>query len=204
MQAEGEFAVGERLGRDAEEERHLIQAAQRGDLSAFDSLVDLHVHKVASVVGRFLQDPNDAEDALQETFVRAFQSLRGFRGEASVRTWLIRIAINVCKSRCGGFWSRRVCLRDGSAHFYAETADARRLAETALLHGEWEDTLRRQLGQLPDTLRLPIILHFFEDLSGAEIAAVLGWKESTVWSRIYAGCRRLRQRLALLQEETES
>jgi RNA polymerase sigma-70 factor, ECF subfamily len=137
---------------------------------------------------------------VQETFVRAFENLRGFRGDASVRTWLIRIAVNLCKNRRGEYWRRRVTLTGDDAALHPEAAGARTLAEAALLQGEWEGALRAAMQQLPDRHRLPILLHFFEDLSGAEIAAVLGWNESTVWSRIYAGCRALRKKLASYQE----
>jgi RNA polymerase sigma-70 factor (ECF subfamily) len=217
MQIGGEIAVKQQTGRLAgdgaeaecggappgplpEEERRWVRAALAGDLAAFDALVDRHWRKVASVVGRFLTDANDVEDAVQETFVRAFESLRGFRGDASVRTWLIRIAVNLCKNRRGEFWRRRVTLTDDDAALHAEAAGARTLAEAALLQGEWERALRAAMQQLPDRQRLPLLLHFFEDLSGAEIAAVLGWNESTVWSRIYAGCRALRKKLASYRE----
>jgi RNA polymerase sigma-70 factor, ECF subfamily len=217
MRIGGEIAVEQRPGRLAddgaeaecvraprgplpEEERRWVRAALEGDLAAFDALVSRHWRKVASVVGRFLPDANDVEDVVQETFVRAFENLRGFRGDASVRTWLIRIAVNLCKNRRGEYWRRRVTLTGDDAALRAEAPGERMLADAALLQGEWERALHAALQQLPDRQRLPLLLHFFEDLSGAEIAAVLGWNESTVWSRIYAGCRALRKKLASYRE----
>ena len=97
------------------EERRWVRATLDGDRVAFDSLVERHWRKIASVVGRFLSDPNDVEDTVQETFVRAYEHLRHFRGEASVRTWLIRIAVNLCKTRLSEFWHRRVSLTDDPA-----------------------------------------------------------------------------------------
>jgi RNA polymerase sigma factor (sigma-70 family) len=199
MQWGGEIAVG---GRPAfhsaaeAEERAWVRATLAGDPAAFDRIVERHWRKVASVVGRFLGDPNDVEDTVQETFVRAFQSLRGFRGEASVQTWLLRIAVNLCKSRRSEYWRRRVQLLEAEPACFSEPAATAALAEGLMLQAEWEHALRGALARLPDRLRLPIVLHFFEDLTGAEIAQVLGWNQSTVWSRIYAGCRRLRQSLA--------
>jgi RNA polymerase sigma-70 factor (ECF subfamily) len=178
------------------EERRWVQATLDGDRAAFDSLVERHWWKIASVAGRFLSDPNDVEDTVQETFVRAYEHLRHFRGEASVRTWLIRIAVNLCKARRSGFWHRRVSLTDDPAALDLQPADAQTPAEAVLLQAEWEQVLGDALQRLPDHLRLPIILHFFEELTGAEIAAVLGWNQSTVWTRIYAGCRQLRKNLA--------
>jgi RNA polymerase sigma-70 factor (ECF subfamily) len=197
MRTVGEMAVPGRRKRAADngagdEEQRLVRAAWEGDHSAFDALVQRHWRKIASVVGQFLDDPNDVEDATQETFVRAYENLRGFRGEASLRTWLIRIAVNVCRNKRGEFWRRRVSLEGDDATLHGEPADAKRLAEAAMCR----DDLRRAVHRLPEKLRLPIVLHFFEELSGAETAAILGWKESTVWSRIYAGCRELRNQLA--------
>jgi RNA polymerase sigma factor (sigma-70 family) len=201
----GEMAVApwwEPAPADAadDEERRWVRATLDGDRTAFDRLVERHWRKVSSLVGRFLTDPNDVEDTVQETFVRAFQNLRGFRGEASVRTWLLRIALNTCRSRRGEFWRRRVSLVDDHRLLDLETPGAYALAEAVLLQAEWEHALRAALGRLPDRLRIPIILHFFEDLSGAEIAAILGWNQSTVWSRIYAGCRQLRRALVDYRE----
>ncbi len=178
------------------EERRWVQATLDGDHAAFDSLVERHWRKIASVAGRFLTDPNDVEDTVQETFVRAYQHLRHFRGEASVRTWLIRIAVNLCKARLSGFWHRRVSLTDDLAALDSPPAGAQIPAEALLLQAEWEQELGDALQRLPDNLRLPIVLHFFEELTGAEIAAVLGWNQSTVWTRIYAGCRQLRKNLS--------
>jgi RNA polymerase sigma-70 factor, ECF subfamily len=196
--AGGEVAVAhwpERAPADAldDEERRWVRATLDGDRAAFDRLVERHWPKVASVVGRFLADPNDVDDTVQETFVRAFEGLRGFRGEASVRTWLLRIALNVCRRKRSEFWRRRVLLTDDEAAFEGAAVGA--LTQTLLLQSEWERSLRGALRRLPEKLRLPIVLHFFEDLTGAEIAAVLGCNPSTVWSRIYAGCRLLRKSL---------
>jgi RNA polymerase sigma-70 factor (ECF subfamily) len=210
----GEITIGRRSGGDhstrafadesrgvpleevaAADESRWLQQAREGDAEAFERLVNLHGSKVASVVARLLGDPNDAADAVQETFLRAFQGLRRFRGEASVRTWLIQIAVNVCKSQRAAFWRRRVTLGEDALAQAADPVDLPELAAAAVLQRDRQAALRRALQELPETLRLPILLHFYEDLTGAEIARVLGWNESTVWSRIYAGCRKLRKRL---------
>src|SRR5690349_5826299 len=100
MHLSGEIVVEPwpRRGCDPEELR-LVQAALGGDRSAFEVLVARHTRQVCSVVRRFLSDPSEQEDVVQETFVRAYERLRGFRGEASLRTWFIRIAINLCRRR---------------------------------------------------------------------------------------------------------
>lgn len=176
---------------DGEDER-LWRAAVAGDDRAFEALVSRHGAKIAAVAARILNNPHDVEDVVQETFVRAFARRHRSPGVACVRAWLLRIAINLCKSKRRGFWWRRIWLTEDVEPFAAAAADPQALAEQALLQREVEQAVQR----LPETLRLPFVLRFFEELSGKEIAAVLGWKESTVWTRIYAARRELKQRLA--------
>ena len=177
----------------ADEERTLVEAASAGDDHAFDTLVDLHWRKIASIASRFLQDPHEAEDVVQETFIRAFERLKSFRGQSGFQTWLIRIAINQCKNRQQSFWKRRVFLQPEETSHTEPSSDSG--GEAALMQGEASRAVQNAVRKLPEKYRLPIVLHYFEDLTGAEVAAVLGWKESLVWSRIYAGYRELRKRL---------
>jgi RNA polymerase sigma-70 factor, ECF subfamily len=182
------------LMADAADERRLVQAALSGEFSAFDALVERHWRKVASVVRHFLPDADEADDAVQETFVKAFQRLRDFRGEASVQTWLIRIAINLCKNRRQSFWKRKVTLFEGADEELLPGSLA--AGEEVMLQGQQTGAIRAAVSRLPDKYRLPIILHYFEGLTGAEVAAVIGCKESAVWSRIYTGCRGLKKQLS--------
>ncbi|HLK58793.1 MAG TPA: RNA polymerase sigma factor [Chthonomonadaceae bacterium] len=182
-----------------EEERRLVEAALGGDYSAFDTLVERHWRKVASVAGRLLQDANEAEDVVQETFIRAFESLKSFRGQAGFQTWLIRITINQCKNRRQTWWKRRVLLHEPD-QTPTHIPSPEQGGETVVLQEEQAKAVQSAVRQLPEKYRLPIVLHYFEELTGAEIAAVLGWKESLVWSRIYSGYRELRKRLAAWQE----
>jgi RNA polymerase sigma-70 factor (ECF subfamily) len=181
------------------EDHLLVESALGGDYSAFDTLVERHWRKVASVAGRFLQDSNEAEDVVQETFIRAFESLQTFRGQAGFQTWLIRITINQCKNRQQTWWKRRVMLHEPNLP-PAHSSSHQPGSEKIVLQDEKSRAVQNAVRQLPEKYRLPIVLHYFEDLTGAEVAAVLGWKESLVWSRIYAGYRELRKRLTDWQE----
>lgn len=198
MQAGGEALVEGAVRPGSDDPDHLlVRAALAGDGAAFDSLVDRHWRKVASVAARFLDDPNEVEDAVQETFIQAFTHLRGFRGRATVRTWLLRIAANVCRNRRRSPWKRRVTLSDVPPEGEGASLDPRQQAERDLRGAE----LHAAVGRLPEHLRLPLVLHFFEDLTGAEIAEVLGWNESTVWTRLYAARRELKKQLGSFGEE---
>jgi RNA polymerase sigma-70 factor (ECF subfamily) len=197
MQAVGEIPV-ERwpaAGCDPEEWR-MVQAAVAGERPAYDVLVQRHLPTVASVVRRFLGDPDEVADVVQETFVRGYRKLATFRGEASLRSWFIRIAVNAGKRRRMAFWRRRVVVTDAVAELARDPVDPRVLAEAAVLR----EAVARAVAALPDRLRLPLVLHVFDELTGAEVAAVLGWNESTVWTRIYAAQRELRKQLAAFRE----
>jgi RNA polymerase sigma-70 factor, ECF subfamily len=195
MQAAGEIAVERIPERGESDDARLVRAVLGGQASAFDELVERHSSKIASVARRFADDPNDLEDIVQETFLRAYQKLHRFRGDAALRTWLIQIAVNVCRDRRGGFWSRRVVLT-GEPQLPGSSNDPAAISDRAMLRRAIERAVR----QLPEKLRLPFVLHVLEDLSGVEVAAALGWNQSTVWSRIYAARKRLRESLGDLVE----
>ncbi|MGV3720738.1 MAG: RNA polymerase sigma factor [Actinomycetota bacterium] len=172
------------------DEARLVQSILDGDRAAFDGLVRSHSPQVTSIARRFLRDPNDLDDVVQETFLRAFQNLRRFRGQSTLRTWLIQIALNVCRDRSRAFWKRRVAL----------TADAG-ASDSAARSNSFSDasvllqTVEAAVAALPEKLRIPFTLHAFDELSGVEIAAVLGCNESTVWTRIYTARKKLQASL---------
>lgn len=179
-----------------DEERRLWAAAVAGDDSAFEAVSRRYWPQVASVCRRLLRNAEDAEDAVQEIFLRAYRSRHRFRGEAGVRTWLMRIAVNFCRSQQRSFWRRRIWVSGEAGLHEARAADDTLAVESKLLCAEVVAVLR----ELPERQSLPYVLHVFEELSGVEIAAVLDCNENTVWSRIYAARRHLRKRLAAYLE----
>jgi RNA polymerase sigma-70 factor (ECF subfamily) len=189
METAGEIAVRERPGVTDDEDARLWAAVAEGDDAAFETLVMRHGAKVASVAARLLRDPNDVEDVVQETFVRAYATRQRYPGRDCVRAWLLRIAINLCKSRRRAPWWRRVWLTEDAQALGVGSADPAALAEASLMQREVLEAVRR----LPERLRQPFLLRYFEDLPGSEIAAVLGCNESTVWTRIYAARRELKK-----------
>jgi len=192
MQSVGEIVVDAWPNAAGEtDEARLVQAILAGDHAAFDTLVRRHSPQITSAARRFLRDPNDLEDVVQETFLRAYQNLRRFRGHSSLRTWLIQIALNVCRDRSRGFWKRRVALTpDAGAGGSGAPPSTSFSDASALLQ-----TIEAAVAALPEKLRVPFSLLAFEELSGVEIAAVLGCNESTVWTRIYTARKKLRASL---------
>ncbi|HEY3397948.1 MAG TPA: RNA polymerase sigma factor [Armatimonadota bacterium] len=154
-----------------------------GDDDAFVALARRHQAQVLRLVGRVLPGREDAEDVVQEAIMAAYRQRRAFRHEASFGTWLTRIALRMAvrKSRR----NRRQAPLDCEV---TSLPAAEQDLSLPLLLGE-------ALRKLPEEFRIPLVLRFYEDLSGAEIAALLGWKQSTVWTRLYRGLEMLRRDL---------
>lgn len=138
-----------------------------------------------------LRDLKLAEDAVQEAFISYYYSMDGFRGEASVKTWLSRILLNCCRQKLRKGWFRRDVPVDGNDH--------PALFDT----GRGEDTderlnLSQGLLELDVGYREVLLLHYYNDLSVREIADVLSKSEGTVKSRLKRGRDRLK---AIIRED---
>lgn len=152
-----------------------------GDDEAFVAAVHVCQERVLRMVGRFVPVLQDAEDIVQEAILEAYRQLPRFRGEASFDTWLYRIALYKALAVV------RRANRRPTTHEDCQTHDADD-TDTAL-------AARAAVARLPTKLRLPVVLRFYEGLSGDEIAQLLGCKQSTVWTRVYRALARLRMEL---------
>lgn len=185
-------------------ETQFIERLQRGEAEAFTLLVSERSSEVYALLYRLTEDAEEARDLTQETFLRAFQSIGSFRGDASLKTWIYRIALNQARNRWR-WWRRR--RRDATISLDATQgmrdepfgATLRDMAATdpeqdALAH-ERETALRAALKMLSRAYREAVILRDVEGLSYEEIAAALEISVGTVKSRISRGRLELRQRL---------
>lgn len=167
-------------------DRELAERFQNGDRSAFDQIVRRHQKGMWHLVRRYLKRDADASDVTQLAFVRAFRGLASFRGAASVRSWLYRIAIN-----CALSW-----LRDHRHEEPTEIADDALTdanpAPARLLGGEQGRELRAAIEQLPPKQRLVIELRVFDDLSFKEVAELADCTENTAKVNFHYAVKRLR------------
>lgn len=161
----------------------LVRRIKSGEQKAFGILIERYQGGLLRLVGRFAENREDAEDVVQETFIAAYRQMARFRGEASLATWLSRIAIYKALKA-----SRRH-KRSVNANYEHDPANDCQADAAEFV------TVREAVARLPERLRLPVVLRFWEGMSGREIAEVLGWKQSTVWTRLYRGLRRLRKEL---------
>lgn len=171
----------------------LVDAARNGDTEAFDELVRRTYGDVFKLAVRLTGNETDANDVVQDTYVRAFRGLRRFRGDAQFSTWLYRIASN-CASSFTARRARQRCDNLAEAEEVPETDpdhDPTLQAEASTLR----QTLERALEQLPHRLRAVVVLKHLEDLSHREIAERLGISESATKVRLHRARNTLRRLL---------
>ena len=185
-------------------EDQFLERLRRGDAVAFEQLVTERSADIYAVLYRLTADAEEARDLTQETFLRAFQSIGRFRGDADLKTWIYRIAINQARNRWR-WWRRRrrdvhVSLDgDGGSDERPLIAalrneDAPDPEQTTLAH-EREDQLRVALSGLRRAYREAVILRDVEGFSYEEIATTLEISIGTVKSRLSRGRLELRRKL---------
>ncbi len=158
----------------------LVQRAQKGDRWAFEQLVERHQHRMFTLAARLLGSPEDAGDAVQEAFIRAWLALPNFRRGARFSTWLYRICVNAAHDQRPK--AQRVEPSDE-----IELTDPRDEFARQELSGE----LQRALDELEEEYRLAVVLYDVLGCSYAEIAELTEVAEGTVKSRIFRGRSRL-------------
>jgi RNA polymerase sigma-70 factor (ECF subfamily) len=184
-------------------DNQFIDRLRAGEAAAFDHLVNERSGDVYALLYRLTEDPEEARDLTQETFLRAFQNIGRFRGDANLKTWLYRIAINQARNRWR-WWRRR--RRDVTVSLDAQdgqqeqTLGSRLRAvgnnpEQETLARERETSLRLALRSLSRSYREAVILRDVEGLSYEEIAVALEISIGTVKSRLSRGRLELRRTL---------
>jgi RNA polymerase sigma-70 factor (ECF subfamily) len=184
-------------------EEQFIERLKAGEAAAFDHLVRERSGEVYALLYRLTEDPEEARDLTQETFLRAFQHIKRFRGEADLKTWIYRIAINQARNRWR-WWRRRrrdvTVSLDAGDNYGDEPLSARLRTDGAnpeqeTLAHEREKVLRTALRSLSRSYRETVILRDIEGMSYDEIATTLEISIGTVKSRLARGRDELRRRL---------
>ena len=175
-------------------ENEIIRSVLRGNVNDFEKLVTAYEKNVYNIALRMVGDPDDAADMTQETFIKAYRALSGFRGDSKFSSWLYRIASNVCldflrsRSRHPQV-SLSTVDEDDRATF--ELPDMRQNPEEQLMKKLGMEAVHRGLEQLPEQQRQILVLRELGGLSYAELAQTLGLEEGTVKSRIFRARKRL-------------
>jgi RNA polymerase sigma factor (sigma-70 family) len=175
------------------DETELVELARRGDLRAWESIVRAHqgiAFRTAYLLGG---DSADAEEAVQDAFVKAYRALGRFRRGAPFRPWLLRIVANEAKNRRRAAGRREALALRAAAH--DRPGGAVPSPEAALLAGEERERLLAAVERLADEHRDAIACRYFLELSEEETATALAIRRGTVKSRLSRALERLRAEL---------
>lgn len=178
----------------------LVARARRGDTAAFGELVDRHRAAVYRAAHAALGSAGEAEDVAQEAFLAAYRRMDSYRGEASFKTWLLKIAWRQALSRRRGLvsrWRRFVSTAD-PAEPTAPEGRRERTPEATLIDAEMAGHVQRLVRALPARLRDALLLSAAGEQTYHEIALVLGIPEGTLKWRVAEARRRLKDRLVRL------
>lgn len=169
----------------------LARALAGGDEAGFEAFVDQQTAPVFRICFRILGSVDEAEDAVQETFVLAYRALATFRGDGPPGAWVARIAVRECWRRSRLLARQRVSTTPFDAVVEATLADSTDLAREAEA-AEERTEVRRAVASLPEPYAEVVALRFFAELSVADIAKASGKPEATVKTQLYRGLERLR------------
>jgi RNA polymerase sigma-70 factor (ECF subfamily) len=179
-------------------ETELVRMAQRGNTEAYAALVNLHERFVYNLALRSLGNPEDAADAAQDAFVRAWTGLPEFRGESRFRTWLYRIVINLCINRSPRLRKDLEALTHDEFPELPSPETVAAKVERRELHA----MVHREVERLPEQYRLLISLRYQHELTYEEIANLLDLPLGTVKTGLFRAKERLRESLTVYEEKS--
>ncbi len=175
----------------------LVEKVRDGDLASFDELVRKYRERIYGTVYHLTSNREDAADLTQESFIKAFQSIGKFRGQANFYTWLYRIAVNTTlsalrKRRLRRFFSFDEMDENASPELMNELATRSDGTEKPVLLRELQEKLNEALQKLSPKHRIVTVLFEIENLSHEEISDILGVSVGTVRSRLHYAKQHLR------------
>ncbi len=169
----------------------LVERARAGDEEAFEDLVRRYEKPIYYLALRSVREEQAAADLAQTAFLKAYEGLRGFRGQASFKTWLYRIAMNLCKNYLRDQGKKKL----ESLGEMDPPSTANPLRELIEHEDQW--MLARAWARLPEKQRMTVVLKVHEGMKYREIAAVMGSSVGTIKANFHHACTRLK---AMLQE----
>jgi len=192
-------AIQSKVGEPTDEQI-LVQAARQGDIGAFEELVKRYDRNVFRIANHITQNREDAEDVVQDAFLKAYQNLGQFQGQSKFYTWLVRIAVNEALMRLRRRRPERMVsldedIKTDEDSMPREVADWAPNPEQLYTQAELKDILGKTIQGLPPSFRTVFVLRDVEGLSTEETADALELSVPAVKSRLLRARLQLRERL---------
>ena len=202
-------AIQPKVGEPISEEMALVHAAKAGDVSAFESLVKKYDRNVFRIANHITHNREDAEDVVQDAFLKAYENLEQFQGQSKFYTWLVRIAVNEALMKLRKRRPERTVSLDEDVKtdddsLPREVADWSPNPEQQYSQAELKDILTRTIQGLPQGFRTVFVLRDVEGLSTEETAEALDLSIPAVKSRLLRARLQLRDRLSRFFQKRES
>ncbi len=150
----------------------------------FSQLVSQYQRQLLHMCAMYLHDESTAEDAVQETFLKAYRALPQFRHECSEKTWLMRIAMNTCRDMIRSSWFRHNDRRI--------TPEELQLPMQQRFYDDQKEELAQAIMKLPRKYKDALLLYYYQDMNQEEVAQVLNTSPSTISKRLKHACEKLR------------
>ena len=180
------------LPGDRMNDQILIKRLKEGDPGAIDELVDQYKNQLFAFIVRLVNDYTAAEDIFQESWIKVIRSVKGFRGDSKLSTWLFQIALNQCRD----------AMRKKGKHILVPIEEAESIAGKPTLDVErmvTAEQVRKIVAELPEKMREVVVLKYFHELNDLEISEVIGCPEGTVKSRLHRAAKILRKKWTHLE-----
>jgi len=188
---------GEEDVTQAETDEQLVRKSQQDDERAFGELVSRYESKVYSLALKMVRNPEDAEDVLQDTFLRAYRGIKSFKGNSTFSTWIYRITANSALMRLRKRQLPTVSIDDADEREAPiNIADWAPGPVEQILNQETQAAMTEAIEALPPEFRQVFVLRDIEELSNAEVAEILDLSVAAVKSRLHRARLKVRNRLA--------
>lgn len=178
----------------------LLRRACKGDVQAFEELMQSHESRIYAIALRMMGNREDAQDCAQEAMVRIYRAMGSFKGQSALATWIYRITMNTCLDELRRRKARKVTSLDSLVDNGWSPTDAGDTPEEHGLRVEKQNALNQAIQSLPDDMRAAIILRDVKGYSYDEIASILDANVGTIKSRISRGREKLREILSKQSE----
>lgn len=185
--------VGQGDTDDANQDFALIDAFMAGDAGAFESLFHKYKRRVFKLIFRFVSNELEAEDLLQDVFVRVYEKLSKFNKSSAFYTWLYRLTVNICLNHTGRGYKKRELLQDDK--FVVDKLKPHELAITSL-----DVDLQEALKTLPSKQRSTFILKVYDDLKFTDIAKIMNCSVGGAKANYFHAVRKLQAKLEVYRE----